>query len=152
MTNINTYGQALPASLPQSSLLDTNGNTVNPRDQIRTAPVTLLVFFATYDTPWSDNVKIAKQVNQDMTKDGVRVIAIDEEETQGTVTAFVATEGLTFTVLRDKDGSFLRPIGTPHGVEQMILVDNSGNILARPEGKSDSIAAIKEALRGQGKH
>src|SRR6516225_1026011 len=102
MTNINTYGQALPASLPQSSLLDTNGNTVNPRDQIRTAPVTLLVFFATYDTPWSDNVKIAKQVNQDMTKDGVRVIAIDEEETQGTVTAFVATEGLTFTVLRDK--------------------------------------------------
>ena len=152
MTNLNLHGQALAGSLPQSSLLDANGSTVDLGAQIRAAPVTLIVFFATYDAGWSDNVKVAEQTHRDMAKDGVLVIGVDEQEPQGTLTAFVSKKGLTFPVLRDKDGSYLHAIGALGGVEQMVMVDSAGKILARPRGNSDSIAAIEEALRARTKH
>ena len=151
-TNNNFNGQGLAESLPKPSLLDSNGSTVDVRDLTRAAPVALLVFFATYDTGWSDNVKVAEQIHRDMAKDGVLVLGINEQEPQGTLTAFVSKEGLTFPVLRDKDGSFLHAVGTLGSVEQMVVVDGSGKILARQAGNSDSIAAVNQALRARTNH
>ena len=151
MTNRNFNGEASPGSLPQSSLLDASGSPVDVRDLVRAAPVTLIVFFATYDTPWSDNVKVAKEIHRDMAKDGVLVLGIDEKESQGTTTAFVAKEGLTFRVVRDSNGSYLHSIGVPGSVEQMVVVDSTGNVLARRGRTSDSVKTIEEALRARTK-
>ncbi len=142
ITNLNSAAQ----TLPDAHLLDAAGNTVDPRVQVQAARVTLLVFFATYDTPWSDNVKLAKEIHRDLAKDGVLVLGIDEQEPQATLTAFIAREGLAFPVLRDPDGAYLRSIGTPGSVEQMLVVDSAGNVIARRGRNSDSVALIKEAL------
>ena len=132
-------------ALPDISLTDLKGQPVNLIDQIRTAKVAVLVFFATYDTPWSDNIKLASQINRTMGTQGVMVIGIDEQESQNVVESFLVKENLAFPVYLDPQGHYFRALFLG-SVEQILLVDDAGKVIAHPKGQAQLRQSIQDAL------
>lgn|ERR1017187_1506738 len=136
-------------SLPALPLLDSNGRPVDVREGVRKGRVTLLVFFATYDISWSDNIKMAGEIHNAMATNGVQVIGIDEQESQATVSRFTIEQKLDFPIFRDSDGKYLRLVGGLGSVEQMLVVNSSGKVIARRSRGSESLERVKEALVAQ---
>jgi peroxiredoxin len=136
-------------SLPALSLLGPNGQAADLGEQVRTARVSLVVFFASYDIAWSDNIKAAREIHRTMAKDGVLVLGINEQESQETVKSFIAKQRLDFPIFRDSDGKYLRLIGGLGSVEQMLVVDRNAKVIARRARDSESIERIKDALLAQ---
>ena len=153
------FGDASPAevlnrdvdarSLPTLSLLDSNGQAVDLAEQVRTARVTLVVFFASYNVGWSDNVKTAREIHRTMAKDGVLVLGINEQESQAAINTFITKQQLNFPIFRDSNGKYLHSVGVPGSVEQMLVVDKSGKVIARRSRDSEPIEQIKKALISQ---
>src|SRR2546426_4080848 len=66
--------------IPTVPLLALDGEQVGLRERIQGAKVTLLVFWASYDAPWSQNVRLATAIHRAMAQQGVSVIGINEQE------------------------------------------------------------------------
>jgi len=133
--------------IPNIPLVDLDSKKVDMRERIQAAKVTLLVFWASYDTPWSQNVKLATSVHRDMAQQGVSVIGVNEQESLAELKAFVSAQGLNFPVFSDPDGKFFRQMGLlfSGSVEQMAVVDKTGRVaghLKAPESEE----AIKRLL------
>jgi len=133
--------------IPNVPLLGLDGKQVDLKERIQGAKVTLIVFWASYDTPWSQNVRLATAIHRAMPQQGVSVIGINEQESLAEVKSFLSAQGLSFPVFSDPDGKFFREMGLwfSGSVEQMVVVDKTGRVavhLNAPESEE----AIKRLL------
>jgi len=138
--------------IPNVPLLGLDGKQVDLRERIQGAKVTLIVFWASYDAPWSQNVRLATAIHRAMAQQGVSVIGINEQESLVEVKSFVSAQGLSFPVFGDPDGKFFREMGLwfSGSVEQMVVVDKTGRVavdLNAPESEE----AIKRLLEATSK-
>jgi peroxiredoxin len=134
-------GKALPM-LPLESL---EGQKTNLQDSIVEAKAAVLVFWASYDAPWSDNLQTAAGVYATFGTNGVAVIRINEQEPPDVVRAFIKKRDIRFPVLLDADGSYLHSLHLPGSVEQVLVMDDTGKVtdnLSKPGQVKENLEDI----------
>lgn len=134
--------------IPNVPLPGLDGRKVDLHALVSQAKVTVLVFWASYDTPWSKNVKLATAIHRDTAEKGVAVIAINEDEPFADVKSFAAAWGLNLPILSDSDGKLFRELGLLGSVEQIVAVDKTGRVIAhfKAPGSETEIKRILEAI------
>jgi peroxiredoxin len=137
-------GQGIP-NVPLPGL---DGRIVDLQALISEAKVTVLVFWASYDTPWSKNVKLATAIHRDTAEKGVAVVAINEDEPLGGVKSFVAARGVDFPILSDSNGKLFREPGLLGSVEQIVVADDTGRVIAhfKAPGSETEMKRIIETI------
>ena len=144
--------QIVGREIPNVPLLALDGRSVDLRERIQGAKATLLVFWASYDTSWSQNMKLATAIHRGMAQQGVSVIGINEQESLAGVKSFVSAQGPAFPIFSDPDGKLFREMGLSFSgsVEQMVVVDKTGRAAAHLK-TPESEEVIKHLLESTSK-
>jgi peroxiredoxin len=134
----------LPATpAPDFTLPDLVGTPVSLQGY--RGKLVLLNFWATWCIPCREEMPAMEQLHRRFQAQGLAILAIDFRENAATVTAFVDQHHLTFTVLRDQDGSVFRAYSVM-GLPTTYLIGRDGTLLARGVGGRDWTRAEGQAL------
>lgn len=117
-------------SLPDFTLPDQNGKEISLRQFIGKTPV-LLAFWATWCPHCVEAVPRINRIHADLSPGGkLQILALDYMESEKKVTAFIAAERISYTVLLDRRGGVARKFHVV-GIPTYILIDRSGNVVFR---------------------
>ena len=114
-----------PASL-DFELQDLQGNLV--RLSSFQGKVVFLNFWATWCGPCREEMPSMQVLYEELQNEGFEVVAVDLQESQKAVQAFVEKMGLSFTVLIDKTGQ----VGSAYGASSIPIsyfIDRSGLVV-----------------------
>ncbi len=116
--------------LPDFTLPDQNGKQVSLRQFIGKTPV-LLAFWATWCPRCAEAVPRLNRMNEDLSPGGkLQILALDYMESEQKVTAFIAANRISYTVLMDQRGVVAREFHVV-GIPTYILMDRRGNVVFR---------------------
>lgn len=110
---------------PDFTLPTLDGRSVS-LSGLRGKPV-VINFWATWCAPCRDEMPLLQAVATRHAASGLTVLAIDVQEGEALVQAFVDEFGLTFPVLLDKTGEVVSRYRV-RGLPTTVFVDRSGNI------------------------
>ena len=116
--------QALPA--PDFKLSDLDNKSFTLSGYKGKQPV-IILFWTTWCPYCRDELKKINQMNEELKKDKVEVLAINAGESLSKVSKFIKSYNLTYPVLLDQDGSVSRSYGI-FGVPTYVFIDNKGDI------------------------
>jgi peroxiredoxin len=116
--------------LPGFTLPDQNGKEVSLRQFIGKTPV-LLAFWATWCPHCVEAVPRINRINADLSPGGkLQILALDYMESEQKVTAFIAANRISYTVLMDRRGGVARKFHVV-GIPTYILIDRRRNVVFR---------------------
>jgi thiol-disulfide isomerase/thioredoxin len=128
---------------PDFQLQDIEGQTVT-LSSLRDSPV-ILNFWASWCAPCEHEMPFLQQIYEDWHSKGVILLTINLRETHSVVTQYMQSNGLSFPVLFDTDGS----VGLDYnvtGIPTTFFIDKDGIIQARKLGSFNSVADIESYL------
>ncbi len=122
-------GAAGGAPPPGFTLPDASGRPVSAGRYLGKTPV-LLVFWATWCPHCVDSVPVLNRIRAAQGDRGLRILAINYEESPKAVNAFMRSNMVGYRVLLDADGRVAESYGVV-GIPTYILVDGSGAVVYR---------------------
>ena len=128
---------------PDFQLQDIEGQTVT-LSSLRDSPV-ILNFWASWCAPCEHEMPFLQQIYEDWHSKGFILLTINLRETHSVVTQYMQSNGLSFPVLFDTDGS----VGLDYnvtGIPTTFFIDKDGIIQARKLGSFNSVADIESYL------
>lgn len=128
LTRPSLPGEALHTSLPALTLPDAAGVPVNLAD-LRGQPF-LLNFWATWCPPCDAEMPALQELHDQPGAAGLRVIAVNMQETPDTVVTYLASKGLSFPVLLDAEGALAAQLDVTY-LPTTFFVDAEGIIRGR---------------------
>jgi thiol-disulfide isomerase/thioredoxin len=124
-------------------LQDIEGQSVT-LSNLRCSPV-ILNFWASWCGPCEHEMPFLQQIYEDWRSEGVILLTINLRETYSVVTQYMQSNGLSFPVLFDTDGS----VGLDYnvtGIPTTFFIDKDGIIQAKRLGPFNSVAEIESYL------
>ena len=91
--------------------------------------VVLVNVWASWCVPCRDELPLIEKAHKRMAAEGGTVVGIDVKENSGAALKAVDKYGLSFPILRDRDGSFVRKWGQT-GYPENYVIDRKGRIAA----------------------
>ena len=91
--------------------------------------VVLVNVWASWCPPCVDELPLIEQAHKTLSKQGGTVLGIDVKENSGAALEAVDQFGLSYPVLRDRDGSFVRKWGQT-GYPETYVLDRAGRVAA----------------------
>jgi peroxiredoxin len=141
------------ARVPAYAAANLAGDSVRLGD-LKGEPV-LLNVWATWCPPCREEMPALEQLSKDYAPRGLRVVgvSVDAASDDAAVQDFVRENGITFTILRDRDESVIRLFRAP-GVPATFLIGPDGVLrqqwIGRIDPASASVrAAVDRVLAGQ---
>ena len=110
---------------PDFTLKSLDGSSVTLSD-LR-GQVVILDFWATWCSPCIEGLDHLEQMHEQYDARDVIVLAINIEETQDEVTAFISDHGYTFTVLLDMEASVSDAYGVA-AIPHTVVIDGKGEV------------------------
>lgn len=118
------------ATLPDLSLKDMNGNTINVKDMADSGKITVFSFWATWCGPCKKELKNINELLEDWEKDyNVKLVAVctDDSRNAPKVKPYVNGQGWEFPVIMDPNQQFQRAMNAPN-IPFTVVVDGQGKI------------------------
>ena len=133
------------ATAPGFTLADLAGEPVS-LEGLKGSPV-LLNFWATWCGPCRDEMPYLQDVAQDerWRKQGLVVLAVNQGESHGTVSAFMQDKGYTMTVLLDEAGT-VGKLYAVRGIPTTFFIDENGIIRDIKVGPFSGVADLEQRL------
>jgi cytochrome c biogenesis protein CcmG, thiol:disulfide interchange protein DsbE len=91
--------------------------------------VVLVNVWASWCVPCRDELPLIEQAHKRISAEGGTVLGIDVKENSGAALKAVDKFGLSFPILRDRDGSFVRQWGQT-GYPENYVIDRQGKVAA----------------------
>ncbi len=95
--------------------------------------VVVLNFWASWCPPCRSEAPLVERWQRSLARAGGTVLGVDVLDVTGDAQAFVRRYGLTYPIVRDRDGSQLRPFQV-EGYPETVVVDRRGRIAATDRG------------------
>ena len=141
------------AGLPNVTLKDINGKTINTSELHNDGKPFIIDFFATWCKPCNRELKAINEVYADWQDEtGVRVIAVSIDEAQNAqkVKPMVDAAGWEYQVLLDPNSDFRRAMGV-NMIPHVFVIDGNGKIAESRSGYTEGgeqhlIEKVKELL------
>ncbi|MEO9258463.1 MAG: TlpA disulfide reductase family protein [Crocinitomicaceae bacterium] len=118
-------------TLPDMTVVDMDGNTINPSKVTNDGKPMIVNFWATWCAPCKRELSAIDDVYQDWVDEtGVKLIAvsIDDERTKSRVKPFVDGEGWEYDIWMDPNWDFKRAMGV-NNAPFTFLLDGNGKIV-----------------------
>lgn len=122
-------------------LTDLNGKEVSLSDY--KGKTIYLNFWATWCPACKEELPFIQQLYNERKDAGLVVLAVDLQESQSTVSKFMADNKYSFPVLLDKDGK----VATDYGIQRIplsLLIDKNYKIISAREGAMEDFEALQE--------
>jgi peroxiredoxin len=147
----STHGisQSQAGYLPELPLKSIQGDQVKVQDLIRSKKVAILVFWASYNSPWSSNLSVVSDLSNKYNADGLIAVGINEQEQSEVVNKFINEKGIEFPILLDIDGHYLESLSLPGSSEKVIVVDSNGRLLDNLSKTQDVKERLGSIIRGR---
>ena len=108
------------------TLSSADGNTFTLSEVVKERPV-LVVFFATWCPPCQHEVpELIKLQDKDQAS-GLKILAVDVDESKETAANFIRSKGINYTVLLDEGGRAANQYGV-EGIPTNILIARGGEV------------------------
>jgi cytochrome c biogenesis protein CcmG/thiol:disulfide interchange protein DsbE len=91
--------------------------------------VVVLNVFASWCGPCLAEAPILERAQQQITKDNATILGVTYQDNSGDSESFVHKQQITYPVVRDVSGSFVRGFGTT-GVPETFVINRQGKIVA----------------------
>ncbi|CAN5877253.1 hypothetical protein BH11VER1_BH11VER1_20250 [soil metagenome] len=126
---------ALPIGqkMPAFTLLDQKGVPVKFAEGPQTAKLTMINFWATWCAPCRMEMPGFEKLHAAKQKDGLRILAVSEDEKLSDLDAYLKAKPVSFPVLVDTDGTLAKQFGI-RAYPTTVLIDGDGQILQVIEG------------------
>ncbi|MDD5084968.1 MAG: TlpA disulfide reductase family protein [Candidatus Omnitrophica bacterium] len=131
---------ALSKETPDFSLMDTDGKAITMSSFKGKSPI-LIVFFATWCPPCRREVPELIKIYDKYSKRGLRILAVNIQETPDRVKGFMDKEGINYLVLIDSTGQIAKQYGIT-GIPTAILIDKKGDVKYRGHSLPDKIEEV----------
>lgn len=139
----NTTDQNSNPMAPDFSLKDLNGKTVKLSDY--KGKVVILNFWAVWCKYCKEEMPDLNELNAELEKDNEAVIlAVDVQESSGTVKNYLSSNKINLKVLLDENGSVAQSYGIS-GYPTTFIINNDGTLYTYISGKTDK-ETLKEIL------
>ncbi len=129
------------AQLPNITLKDINGKTVNVAELSNDGKPIIIDFFATWCKPCAREIAAIHEVYPDWQEEtGVKVIlvSIDEAQDVNKVKPMVDGQGWEFETLLDPNSDLKRALGIQM-IPYTMVIDGEGKIVYRHSGYADGV-------------
>jgi peroxiredoxin len=123
---------------PEFELRDPAGKQVS-LTKLR-GKVVLLNFWASWCPPCIEEMPAMEKLHQELTKDGLVILAVNFQEGPEQVKEFLAKYNLTFTALLDRDGK-VSELYQAWALPVSVVISKRGEIAARAMGSKDWYSA-----------
>ena len=148
----------LNAQLPNVSLQDINGKTIQTGAISNNGKPVVISFFATWCKPCNRELKAIQEVYADWQDEtGVKVIAISIDQAQNIqkVKPLVDGNGWEFDILLDPNSDFKRAMGV-NMIPHVFIIDGKGNIVESRSGYTEGgeehlIEKVRELIAAEEK-
>ena len=130
---------SIQAALPDVSLKDINGKTIQIADLSKTGKPVIISFFATWCKPCVRELKAIHDVYADWQDEtGVKmiIVSIDQAQDANRVKPMVDGFGWEYEVLLDPNGDFKRAMNVQN-VPHVFVLDGKGKIVYNHTGYTD---------------
>src|SRR5262249_11894239 len=91
--------------------------------------VVVLNVFASWCQPCEAEAPILEREQQTLTRNHATILGVTYQDNSSASEAFVRQQHITYPVIRDVNGSFVRSFGTT-GVPETFVIDRQGRIVA----------------------
>lgn len=135
-------GEAPP--VPTVALPALDGQRVSLAD-LRGHPI-LVNFWASWCVPCAEEAPILEAMWNEFRAKGLIVIGVDTQDLEQSARRFLVQHGITYTNVRDPDGSFARLFGTT-GVPETFFVSRDGRIRGKFPGAQPDRGVWRSAVR-----
>lgn len=130
LPNFNFH--CITEALPPITLRDLEGKT------------SVLIFWATYDTPWSSNLRYAQDLYAQKEKRNINIFAVAVDESKEEVKGFLFQRQIKMPIYHDPKSNYNHSLGI-YGAEQVLIID-SMNKLQIVLGSPKSYQEIRETI------
>jgi len=117
---------------PVARLPRLNGTGTGSLGQYRGKPV-LLNAWASWCPPCKGEMPLLERAHRRMAAAGGTVLGVDVQDDRASALKFLASEGITFPSLRDRDREYVHSLGVT-GYPETFLIDREGRIVALNRG------------------
>jgi cytochrome c biogenesis protein CcmG/thiol:disulfide interchange protein DsbE len=131
---LSVLAQEEPSSiqtLPNITIKDMNGKTINVSDYGKSGKITVISFWATWCGPCKKELKnINEHLEEWMEAYDMQLVAISTDDSRNTVKVkpFVNGQGWEFDVLMDLNQEVMRALNAPN-IPFTVIVDQTGKIV-----------------------
>jgi peroxiredoxin len=138
-------------AMPDFTLADQNGSDVTFSRIATGKKLTVVNFWASWCAPCRLEMPNFDKLYKTRSKDGLLILAIDEDEETAKMDAYLKEKPLSFPILMDKDGALMKRWGG-RAFPTTIVVGADGKIQAVDEGVQQYLQyMVDDALRPQSK-
>jgi cytochrome c biogenesis protein CcmG/thiol:disulfide interchange protein DsbE len=124
------------ADPPRLDLPPLGGNGLNQTLANYKGKVVVLNIWASWCAPCRQESPLLEKWHQQMKTKGGTVLGVDTQDLAGDADGFVKKYGLSYPILRDKDGSQIRKWGTI-AFPETFVIDRDGKVVALRRGTVD---------------
>jgi len=133
------YGISMEAALPEVTLRDTDGKTVNVASLAQTGKPVIIAFFSTWCKPCIQELKAIDEYYADWQEEtGVTmyIVSVDQAQDMHKVRPLVDGNGWEYRVLLDPNGTLKRMMNV-QTIPHMFVLDSTGKIVYNHSGYTD---------------
>jgi len=107
----------------------------------------ILIFWATYNKPWSSNFQYAQELYNQREKLNINVFAIAVDKSKEDINKFLKNYPPNIPVYHDPNANYIHSLNIMGSIEKILIVDSETKVRAI-FGAPDSLNKIKEVLDG----
>lgn len=107
----------------------------------------VLIFWATYDTPWSSNFRYAQELLKKREELNINVFAIAADESEAEIRKYLNKFPTVIPVYHNPNANYKRKLGIVGSVEEVLIIDSMAriqNVLGSPDSLHEIEAALNE--------